>query len=109
MVCCSAMTDASSLRGFTLTTARQCVRITHIYLIYEQVRASLLLKRVKGSAMQRTTDGVGLDAQPSTEPRHEGMGGLAKGLAIIEAFVVHDVMSVADAPPRRERRALRAE
>jgi len=25
------------------------------------------------------------------------MGGLAKGLAIIEAFAVHDVMSVADA------------
>src|ERR1700716_3968808 len=63
----------------------------------EHVRASLLLKRVKGSAMQRTTDGVELDAQPSTEPRHEGMAGLAKGLAIIEAFAVHDVMSVADA------------
>ena len=47
--------------------------------------------------MQQTTDSVGLDAQPSTEPRHEGMGGLAKGLAIIEAFAVHDVMSVADA------------
>src|SRR6266481_660900 len=47
--------------------------------------------------MQRTTDGVELDAQPGTEPRHEGMAGLAKGLAIIEAFAVHDVMSVADA------------
>src|SRR4030081_831133 len=53
--------------------------------------------RVKGSAMQRTTDSVELDAEPSTEPRHEGMGGLAKGLAIIEAFAAHDVMSVADA------------
>src|ERR1700732_1185646 len=47
--------------------------------------------------MQRTTDTVGLDAEPSIEPRHEGMGGLAKGLAIIEAFAAHDVMSVADA------------
>ena len=47
--------------------------------------------------MHRTTDGVELDPQPSTEPRHEGMAGLAKGLAIIEAFAVHDVMSVADA------------
>src|SRR6202035_2448622 len=91
------MTDASSLRGVTLTTARQCVRITHVCLKCEHVRASLLLKRVKGSAMQRTTDGGELDAQPSTEPRHEGMAGLAKGLAIIEAFAVHDVMSVADA------------
>src|ERR1700730_2900087 len=91
------MTDASSLRGFTLTTARQCVRITHVCIKFEHVRASLLLKRVKGSAMQRTTDGVELDAQPSTEPRHEGMAGLAKGLAIIEAFAVHDIMSVADA------------
>src|SRR3982074_3687300 len=47
--------------------------------------------------MQRTTDSVEPDAEPSTEPRHEGMGGLAKGLAIIEAFAVQDVMSVADA------------
>jgi hypothetical protein len=59
--------------------------------------------------MQRMTDGVELDAQPSTEPRHEGMAGLAKGLAIIEAFAVRDVMSVADAARRRERRALRPE
>ena len=47
--------------------------------------------------MERTTDSVELDAEPGTEPRHEGMGGFAKGLAIIEAFAVHDVMSVADA------------
>jgi IclR family pca regulon transcriptional regulator len=47
--------------------------------------------------MQRTTDSVELDAEPSTEPKHEGMAGLAKGLAIIEAFAAHDVMSVADA------------
>src|SRR5260370_37493373 len=47
--------------------------------------------------MQRTTDSVEPNAEPTTEPRHEGMGGLAKGLAIIEAFAVHDVMSVADA------------
>ncbi len=43
--------------------------------------------------MQQTTDRV----EPDAEPRHEGMGGLAKGLAIIEAFATHDVMSVADA------------
>jgi IclR family transcriptional regulator, pca regulon regulatory protein len=30
-------------------------------------------------------------------PKREGMGGLAKGLAIVEAFSAHDVMSVADA------------
>jgi IclR family transcriptional regulator, pca regulon regulatory protein len=36
-------------------------------------------------------------AEPAPEGRHEGMGGLAKGLAIIEAFGIHDVMSVADA------------
>src|SRR5258705_10217836 len=53
--------------------------------------------RVKGGAVERTTNSVELDAEPSTEPRHEGMGGLAKGLAIIEAFAVHDVMSVAEA------------
>src|SRR3979490_1232663 len=47
--------------------------------------------------MQRTTDSVEPDAEPSAEPRHEGMGGLAKGLAIIEAFAAHDVMSIADA------------
>jgi IclR family pca regulon transcriptional regulator len=47
--------------------------------------------------MQRTTDSVELNAEPSTEPKHEGMAGLAKGLAIIEAFAAHDVMSVADA------------
>jgi IclR family transcriptional regulator, pca regulon regulatory protein len=47
--------------------------------------------------MRRTTDSVEPNAEPTTEPRHEGMGGLAKGLAIIEAFAVHDVMSVADA------------
>jgi IclR family pca regulon transcriptional regulator len=47
--------------------------------------------------MQRTTDSVEPNAEPTTEPRHEGMGGLAKGLAIIEAFAVHNVMSVADA------------
>ena len=47
--------------------------------------------------MQRTTDSVEPNAEPIAEPRHEGMGGLAKGLAIIEAFAVHDVMSVADA------------
>jgi IclR family pca regulon transcriptional regulator len=51
--------------------------------------------------VQQTTD----DDEPRTETsaelapegRHEGMGGLAKGLAIIEAFGIHDVMSVADA------------
>ncbi|MGY4572513.1 IclR family transcriptional regulator domain-containing protein [Bradyrhizobium sp. USDA 3256] len=32
-----------------------------------------------------------------TKERREGMAGLAKGLAIIEAFSVHPVMSVADA------------
>src|SRR5258708_11747396 len=47
--------------------------------------------------MERTTDSVELDAQPSTEPRHEGMGGLARGVAMIEACAVADVMSVADA------------
>jgi IclR family transcriptional regulator, pca regulon regulatory protein len=35
--------------------------------------------------------------KPTTEGRHEGMGGLAKGLAIIEAFAIQDVMNVADA------------
>jgi IclR family transcriptional regulator, pca regulon regulatory protein len=35
--------------------------------------------------------------EPTAEGRHEGMGGLAKGLAIIEAFAIHDVMNVADA------------
>ena len=44
--------------------------------------------------MQRTTDSVEPNAEPTTEPRHEGMGGLAKGLAIIEAFAAHGVMSV---------------
>jgi IclR family pca regulon transcriptional regulator len=33
----------------------------------------------------------------STTRKSEGMGGLAKGLAIIEAFSTHNVMSVADA------------
>jgi hypothetical protein len=47
--------------------------------------------------MQRTSDSVELDAEAGTEPRHEGMGGLAKGLAIIEALA------------HRERRALRPE
>ena len=47
--------------------------------------------------MQQTTDSVEPNVEPTTEPRHEVMGGLAKGLAIIEAFAVHDVMSVADA------------
>ena len=56
--------------------------------------------------MQQTTDSVEPNAEPTTEPRHEGMGGLAKGLAIIEAFAVHDVMSVADAA--RESGATRA-
>jgi len=36
-------------------------------------------------------------AEPTAPGRHEGMGGLAKGLAIIEAFAIHDVMNVADA------------
>ena len=35
--------------------------------------------------------------EPAAAGRHEGMGGLAKGLAIVEAFAIHDVMSVADA------------
>jgi IclR family pca regulon transcriptional regulator len=36
-------------------------------------------------------------ATPLPEPKREGMAGLAKGLAIIEAFSVSSVMSVADA------------
>jgi IclR family pca regulon transcriptional regulator len=36
------------------------------------------------------------NAEPA-DRKNEGMGGLAKGLAIIEAFSVHNVMSVADA------------
>jgi len=36
-------------------------------------------------------------AADGAQPRQEGMAGLAKGLAIIEAFADHDVMSVADA------------
>jgi IclR family pca regulon transcriptional regulator len=36
-------------------------------------------------------------AAATVEARHEGMGGLAKGLAIIEAFAIHDAMNVADA------------
>jgi IclR family transcriptional regulator, pca regulon regulatory protein len=36
-------------------------------------------------------------AEEPKEKKHEGMAGLAKGLAIIEAFSVHPVMSVADA------------
>src|ERR1700709_1624467 len=36
-------------------------------------------------------------AKPLPDERREGMAGLAKGLAIIEAFSVNSVMSVADA------------
>src|ERR1700709_2765537 len=36
-------------------------------------------------------------AKPLPDERREGMAGLAKGLAIIEAFSVHSVMNVADA------------
>ena len=94
------MTDASSLLDFTLTIARAFVRITNIYLIREQT--DLLLKASQGHPrMQQTTDDGEprrrTNAEPATEGRHEGMGGLAKGLAIIEAFGIHDVMSVADA------------
>jgi IclR family transcriptional regulator, pca regulon regulatory protein len=38
-----------------------------------------------------------VESEPASESRHEGMGGLAKGLAIIEAFAVHDTLNVADA------------
>jgi IclR family transcriptional regulator, pca regulon regulatory protein len=44
---------------------------------------------VKGSPMPQKTEG--------SARKHEGMGGLAKGLAIVEAFSAHSVMSVADA------------
>jgi IclR family pca regulon transcriptional regulator len=44
---------------------------------------------VKGSSMPQNTEGSARKA--------EGMGGLAKGLAIVEAFSAHSVMSVADA------------
>ena len=44
---------------------------------------------VKGSPMPQKTEGSARKA--------EGMGGLAKGLAIVEAFSAHSVMSVADA------------
>src|SRR3984957_9172420 len=44
---------------------------------------------VKGSSMPQKTEGIARKA--------EGMGGLAKGLAIVEAFSAHGVMSVADA------------
>jgi len=37
--------------------------------------------------------------------KSEGMGGLAKGLAIVEAFSAHPVMSVATQRERRARRA----
>jgi IclR family pca regulon transcriptional regulator len=47
--------------------------------------------------MQQTTDSGEPGAESSAEPRSEGMGGLAKGLAIVEAFATHDVMSIADA------------
>ena len=44
---------------------------------------------VKGSLMPQNTE--------SAARKVEGMGGLAKGLAIVEAFSAHPVMSVADA------------
>src|SRR5260370_34381582 len=44
---------------------------------------------VKGELMPQKTEGAVRKA--------EGMGGLAKGLAIVEAFSAHSVMSVADA------------
>jgi DNA-binding IclR family transcriptional regulator len=44
---------------------------------------------VKGSPMPQKSEGSARKA--------EGMGGLAKGLAIVEAFSAHSVMSVADA------------
>src|ERR1700733_10292958 len=47
--------------------------------------------------MQQTTDSGEPGAESSAEPRSEGMGGLAKGLAIVEAFATHDVLSIADA------------
>ncbi len=46
---------------------------------------------------QTTGSDDGSRAEPMAEGRREGMGGLAKGLAIIEAFAIHDVMNVADA------------
>ena len=44
---------------------------------------------VKGNLMPQKTE------RPARKA--EGMGGLAKGLAIVEAFSAHPVMSVADA------------
>jgi IclR family pca regulon transcriptional regulator len=44
---------------------------------------------VKGKPMPQKTE------RPARKP--EGMGGLAKGLAIVEAFSAHPIMSVADA------------
>jgi IclR family pca regulon transcriptional regulator len=44
---------------------------------------------VKGTSMPQKTE--------SAARKAEGMGGLAKGLAIVEAFSAHSVMSVADA------------
>src|ERR1700693_1789920 len=56
---------------------------------------------VKGSPMPQKTEAAARQA--------EGMGGLAKGLAIVEAFSAHGVMSVADAArAARARAATRA-
>src|SRR5260370_36676094 len=38
-----------------------------------------------------------MQQQGENTERSEGMGGLAKGLAIVEAFATHGVMSIADA------------
>src|ERR1700738_2967056 len=61
------------------------------YRTYSSVpnRVDRFQTTVKGSLMPQKTERPGRKA--------EGMGGLAKGLAIVEAFSAHPVMSVADA------------